>query len=631
MCGIIAAINIDGLPVDADKLQKMRDSMIHRGPDDAGFYIDGAVGLAHRRLSIIDLSDAGHQPMLSQDGSIVLTFNGEIYNYLELKENLIQAGHRFRSDSDSEVIVQQYEVDGERCVEKFNGMFAFAVWDRRGRKLFAARDRMGIKPLYYYWDGRKFILASEIKAILADAEVNREPNYQAIADYFYVGYTLNRKTFFKNIYELPPAHTLSLDVQRGQISISEYWDIHYDYNVTRTDEQLHIELLALLDDSVKIHCRSDAALGSHLSGGQDSSIIVALAARHRDLLQTFTVKFSEEAEFNETRYAKAVAASVGAKYNEGHPGETDLAALAPFLLWHMDVPIIPDGFSYYSVSKLARANVKVCLTGHGGDELFAGYPAQFMASYGSTEMFRVHADPSNIKKVPLLNRVKGMLSNLHANLKSDQVRFEEMWTKLHCNQLPDKNKCFSQGFIQALEGYSPRDDYLSPFRKVRGAALLDQCLYHDLRVYLPSLLHVEDRASMSLSIESRVPLLDYRLVELMATVPPEQKVKGSQPKYLMKQIAQKMLPDEVWQRKDKRPFPVPHRFWSNDCMKLSMEKLLFANAGGNGGLFDLPQLEKLYRTSHFQARTYAAVEMWFRLFIEMDEHWLDLAGQGSKR
>jgi len=255
MCGILAYYNFSKEPVKEDLVIRMRDTMLHRGPDDAGIFLDNFVALAHRRLSIIDLTDSGHQPMKNEDGSVVITYNGEIYNYQELREDLVKRGHVFTSSSDTEVIVHQYEEDGEACVKMLNGMFSFVIWDRTKRKLFAARDRMGIKPLYYYYDKDKVIISSEIKAIVEDPSIPRNPDYQAVADYNFAGRPLNGKTMYEGIKELEPGHTLVFEADQYHPGIRRYWDLVYEYNYTRRIEDVVEELSGLLDDAVRIHCR----------------------------------------------------------------------------------------------------------------------------------------------------------------------------------------------------------------------------------------------------------------------------------------------------------------------------------------------------------------------------------------
>lgn len=631
MCGILAVINFDHKPIDQRLVIRMRDTMVHRGPDGEGIYLNGSVALAHRRLAIIDLSEAGSQPMKNEDGTIFLVFNGEIYNYVELREGLKKKGHPFVSTSDTEVIIHQYEEDGERCLEKLNGMFSFVLWDRKRKRLFAVRDRMGIKPLYYYLDHKKMILASEIKAIIEDPSVSREPDPQAIYDYIFCGRPLGDKTMFKSIKEVEPGHLLIIDQVNGRMEAKKYWDVHYNYDYCRTDDEVREQLKDLLQDCVRVHCRSDASFGSHLSGGLDSSTVVALSARYRQDLKTFSIKFSEDSHIDETKYAKVVAKHVGADYIEGSPPSMEMAKLFPLLLWHMDTPMANvGGFSYFTVSQLAQKYVKVALTGHGGDELFAGYPAQFHASFGHTDMFvaPLPVDGSGgLSRKRLLNRLftESPLA-VYRFVRDKFIKagksFEERWIQFHCNLGPPR-LFFEDEFVKRLAGYSPVDAYRKPLREVATDQTLDKCLYHDLRVYLPSLLHLEDRASMALSIESRVPLLDHRIVEFLATVPPEQKVRGLEPKYLLRQVASSLLPDEVWKRKEKFPFPVSSKFWqangSGGLMELC-HKVLLSPDSLSREIFK-PQL--LENARNFDALTMQLLnmELWFKIFIDKDPSW----------
>jgi asparagine synthase (glutamine-hydrolysing) len=631
MCGIVAVLHFDNRDVDEGLLVRMRDTMYHRGPDDAGIHLDGPLALAHRRLSIIDLSETGHQPMKNEDGTVFLVFNGEIYNYIELRNNLEKNGHRFHSTSDTEVILHQYEEDGEDCVNKFNGMFAFVLWDSKEKRLFAARDRLGIKPLYYFANEKKIILASEIKAIIEDPSVERIPDYHAIADFFYAGRALGNKTMFQNIKEIEPGHMITVDAFMKQTHVTKYWDVIYNYNYSRTDKETKEELFALLDDAVKVHCRSDASLGCHLSGGLDSSTIVAFAARHRKSLKTFSIKFSDDEYIDETRYAKAVAKHVRADYHEGSPPAADMARLLPFLIWHMDIPMTTEGvFAYYTVSQLAQKYVKVSLTGHGGDELFAGYPAQFQASYKSTDMFDLWSDPDRVLKSSLRKRLTqgiirrgplGIYRAIKGRLFHEEKSLEDVWIQLHCGNLPNDNPIFHKDFIKGLQRYSSKDDYTKPLGEVNTDQMLDKCLYHDLRVYLPSLLHFEDRVSMAVSIESRVPFLDYRIAEFLATVPPEQKIDGMQPKYLLREVASSLLPEEVWKRKDKRPFPVPGKFWQTHEMEELTEKILLSPESLKRGIFKPGALKDACSNIDITWQL-INVELWFKIFIDRDPYWV---------
>jgi len=636
MCGILAYMDLEHRSPSKEMLLRMRDSMIHRGPDDAGIYLQGAVGLAHRRLSIIDLSEAGHQPMGNEDETLQIVFNGEIYNHVELRNNLKARGHVFRSTSDTETILHQYEEDGERCLEKFNGMFAFVIWDGSTKTLFAARDRLGIKPLYYYRDDKKIIMASEIKAILEDPSVPRIPDDRAIADYSFSGRAYGNKTLFRGIHELEPGHSMTITDNGQGTRLKKYWDIVYRYDYSSSHRDLTDTLHGLLEDAVMVHCRSDAPLGCHLSGGLDSSSVVAFAARHRKSLKTFSIKFSDDDYIDETKYSREVARHVGAEYHESSPNEKDLARLLPFLIWHMDLPMSTDGgFTYYAASQLAQRFVKVSLTGHGGDELFAGYPAQFQATYRRGDMFEYRIDPNRVVKESLAkgisrrlfsHGIKGVAAAIRDRLGNSNRTLEDIWVRLHCGHLPGKNPIFHKDFIRQLGGYSPRDEYVRPFFETNTDQTLDKCLYHDLRVYLPALLHLEDRVSMALSIESRVPLLDYRIVEVMATVPPERKVNGLVPKYLLREAVSALLPQKVLQRKDKLGFPVPGRFWFSKEVKELVRNVLLSRACLERGIFNPQAIKEAVSANNSLLIWFPLnIELWFRMFIDRDPYWLSQA------
>jgi asparagine synthase (glutamine-hydrolysing) len=491
---------------------------------------------------------------------------------------------------------------------------------------------MGIKPLYYYLSPTKLILASEIKAILADPDVPRALDPQALADYMFCGRALGGKTMFRNIREVEPGHWLSVDLETGRPLIRKYWQLHYNYDRSRSDEAVKEELFYRLDESVKIHCRSDAALGAHLSGGLDSSTVSALAARHRQGLKTFSIRFTEQGFLDETHFAKAVARHVGAEYCEGEPNSMDMASRLPSLLWHMDVPMASQGgFAYFTASQLAQRHVKVSLTGHGGDELFAGYPAQFQASFGHTDMFVRQNYSQRLAKAPIeRSRLKSLLGSgmvglyrsVQDRLFAPEKNIQDIWIKLHCNHWSRRNPIFETDFMNGLDGYTPADVYSKPFQEADTDQVLDQCLYHDLVTYLPSLLHLEDRVSMALSIESRVPLLDHRIAEFLATVPPEQKVRGLVPKHLLRQVASELLPNEVWNRKDKCNFPVPDNFWMSREMKEFTESVLMAPESQQRGIF---KPETLNQACHYGNLTWPLlnVELWFKIFIDRDPNWTD--------
>ncbi len=629
MCGFVALLMLHGRSPSRALVEEMRDQMVHRGPDGAGLHIEGPIALGHRRLSIIDQSSAGHQPMSNEDQTIWLTFNGEIYNYVELTRELEARGHQFKSHTDTEVIVHLWEEMGERCVERLNGMFAFALWDSRQQLLFGARDRGGIKPFHYYKDGQRFSAASEIKAILADPAVSAQPDYEGLSDCLMTGFPLGEKSCFAGIRQLPPG--CALTVRAGELRTWQYWDLEFNYNQSRSLENTVGEVTDLLEDAIRIHCRSDAPLGSHLSGGLDSSAIAAFSAPHRDPLRTFSIRFDGGAYFDESSYARQVAAHLGTEHFEAVPSADGLANRLSRLAWHADIPM-PDhsSYSYFTAAQLAASHVKVAMTGHGGDEIFAGYPAQFEATYGHTRMFDLSQRP--VAHVPLLTRTRmalrrhglaglarRVLARNHAPAADD---LDQRWLHLHCGAPPVESPLLLPAFRAALQGYDPRPEYLAPLFRARTDQTLDRCLYHDLRSYLPSLLHQEDRASMALSIESRVPLLDYRLVEFLATVPPDQKVNGLIPKALLRQAVREKLPPAITARRDKGAFGVPLQQWFAGPLAPMVKELTQSRRAVDRGIFDPVELQSGW---HGSAGLWTAmsVELWFRLFIDRDRDWLD--------
>lgn len=641
MCGIAGILRFDGAPVDEHVLEAMTGILYHRGPDDAGTHVMGRAGLGHRRLAIQDLSDSGHQPMCNEDATIWLTFNGEIYNFVELRSELLAKGHTFKSATDSEVILHLYEELGDDCVDRLNGMFAFAIWDSNRNRLFCARDRLGIKPFHYHADGTQFVFASEIKALLANPAVPRAPDHQGIADFLFAGAPLGESTMFAGIGQLEPGHCLA--VEHGRVTKREYWSLEYNYRHDRTLKQVVGELRELLEDAVRIHCRSDAPLGCHLSGGLDSSFVTAMAAKFVHPLATFSILSDGDSGFNEIEHARLMAETLGTQQHEKKGRFEDFGSLLPSLLWYMDYPPAGGhggGYTYYLAAELAATHAKVSLTGHGGDELFAGYPAQFLTAYGTTDRFELPARA--IEQLPFSKRLARLLRNeglsglLHrAALRARSVTPasespRETWVRTHCGRPPERNSILDRSFVRSLHGYSPVERYLVAFDDAPTDQLLDRCLYHDLRTYLPQLLHKEDRASMAVSLESRVPLLDHRIAELMATVPPEQKVHGSDSKSLLRAAAKDLLPESILARRDKVPFRMPLKRWAQDELKQSMDELLRSEACLDRGVFsaDAIRTESLDSVSKLAA---VDVELWFRLFIDQDAEWLGKVRNLSKR
>jgi len=638
MCGILGVLKRDGNPIDRSLLLRMRDSMFHRGPDDGGIYVNGPVGLGHRRLSVVDLSPDGHQPMCNEDGSVWLVFNGEIYNYVELAARLRQRGHVFRSRTDSEVIIHLYEDMGDRCVNELNGMFSFILWDSRRGQFFGARDRMGIKPFYYYTDSKQFVCASEIKAILEDPSVPRAPDRRGVADYLFAGAPLAGKTFFEGICELPPGHTIT--VRGAENHVRSYWDVCYRYDESRSSEELTHQIAELLDDSVRIHCRSDAAVGAHLSGGIDSSTVTSLAVKHVQPLKSFSIRFAGGELYDETPFARLVSRAVGTDYQERTETPQALEHLFASLIWHMDQPPAgggDGGFSYYAAASLASEHVKVALTGHGGDEVFAGYPAQLQMAGAGPSAFERRAPESvapgagaRLRRMLGREGLRGVVRRVASRLSPSQpITAEDLWMQLHCGLPPSSNPLLHHSFRRSLGGYSPVTEYLKPFRNAPSERMLDRCLYHDLRVYLPQLLHKEDRASMAVSIESRVPLLDYRIVELMATVPPSQKISGNVPKALLRNAAAPWLPPEIFHRRDKVPFTVPIKDWLGGVLAPLAKEIASSPACLERGIFS-PDIIRRGLLDESELLSLLNIELWFRIYIDRDPWSLAQTSRASR-
>ena len=630
MCGIVGVLRADGAPVSGSLLAEMRDSLVHRGPDDAGLYLKGPVGLGARRLSILDLTPTGHQPMSNGDGTLWIVFNGEIYNYVELAQELRSLGHQLVSQSDTEVLLHLYEQFGKECLHRLNGMFAFAIWDARERVLFAARDRLGIKPFYYHHGGELFMFASEVKALLQGDPSLRRPDNEALADYLFSGGPLGTKTGFAGISQLEPGHWLTW--RDGQLAVKRYWDIAYRYEDPKREADLLAELAWVVDDAMRIHSRSDVPVGSHLSGGLDSSAVACYAARHVKPLTTFSIRFGEDPYFDETVYARAVAAHVGATYVEEVGHARDLGGLLPALIYHMDFALpAAGGFGYFAVSRLAKRHVKVALTGHGGDEVFAGYPKYFDVALGSTEMFDLSdgpfQGPSAMERVRTVLRNEGpvgLIRRLGRRFQPPVSSLEDRWISSHCGIEPARNPLLHPGFVQTLGGYSPRSAYLRAFHEASTDEILDKCLYHDLRVYLPQFLALEDRMSMAVSLESRVPLLDHRVVELVARIPPALKVSGRQPKRLLKEIVRPLLPASIRDRRDKRPFPIPVVQWFAGELTSIVQDTLRSPRCLDRGVFHPDRLRKGVLPLN-AIWPLINLELWFRIFVDREPYWVEQA------
>lgn len=558
MCGIAGIVTSAAAVPSQELLAAMAETIAYRGPDASGFYRAPGVGFAHRRLTIIDLSEQARQPIANEDGSVQVVYNGEIYNYLELMQELLGHGHRFRSRSDSEVIAHAWEQYGAGCVERFAGMFAFGLWDARERRFFAARDRLGIKPFYYFYDGSTFVFASEIKALRVHPAVPAGPEPEAIEQYLLFSHGLDDRTWFRGVRELPPGCTLTLD--RDGLKVARYWDVPTDVEPGGEPRRRVEELREALVASVRFHLRSDVPVGAHLSGGIDSSTVVSLAARElAQPLHTFSAAFEEGPEFDERRYIRVVAAASGTQHHEIVPGPGLLPEVLPRLVWHLDQPVIgPAILPMYFVSELvAQTGIKVVLGGQGADEAFAGYPPFFVGAARSLLAGMGNGAPmSELLRIPSYV-VRG--GALRRALDRARRRSGDSWLRL--------SDARARRLLQMWEPYT-----------TRAADPLQSMSYAMLKTYLPGLLQQEDRMSMAWSVESRVPLLDHRIVELACRMPAWMRIRGGVSKWALREAGRGLVPDVILDRRDKKGYPTPTSRWFRGPLAAFLESRLAKRA-----------------------------------------------------
>ena len=636
MCGILGIVNFDTTePIDQSVMQSMADIIGYRGPDDEGFYVENNIGLANKRLSIIDLK-TGRQPMSNEDDSIWLVLNGEIYNYLELRRELMAKGHDFKTQSDTEVVIHLYEEYGVNCLDKLNGMFAFSLWDRNQRRLFAARDRLGIKPFYYHIDSRRFVFASEIKALLKHGNIERKPNDEGISDYLIFQFCLGDKTLFQGIRKLLPGYYLVLDTTSAQLKISKYWDINFIVDEQHDKEYFSDNLLMLLEDSVRLQLRSDVPIGAHLSGGLDTSIVTCLAASlSNSQLKSFAGGFKTGKEYDETNYAKLVSGFAKTEYFEVFPTASDFMETLPNLIYYLDEPVAGPGvFPQYFVSKLASQNVKVVLGGQGGDEAFGGYTRYLIAYLEQClkgAIFHTKEEREESKYVVTFESIVPNLPTLQSYVPLLQYfwsegLFEPMARRYFrlIDRTNNDRSLLTEEFCQTIDkGYSPLGAFEQEFEQPDISSYFNKMTYFDMKNLLPALLHVEDRTSMAVSLESRVPLLDHRIVELAASIPPTLKFLEGTNKYILRKATQNIIPKEVIDRKDKMGFPVPLTEWLGGReVGDFVRSILLSKSAKERHIFKSEGIEKAIRKEGKFSRQIWGVlclELWFREFID-DEH-----------
>jgi asparagine synthase (glutamine-hydrolysing) len=625
MCGICGKLILDSESrVSPALIKAMADSIRHRGPDDEGFYVSGQVGLGFRRLSIIDLA-GGHQPLSNEDGTVWIVFNGEIYNYQELRQFLVTKGHIFKTQSDTEVIVHLYEEFGESCVEKLRGMFAFAIWDDCRKSLFLARDRVGIKPLYYFLSGNSLVFGSEIKAILADPEVQPEVVPAMIDRLLTFNYLPGEETLLRNIHKLAPGSYMIAG--NGKIQIKQYWDLRFTRSTLSLPEAEE-QLSALLDQSVRLHMISDVPVGFLLSGGVDSSAMLSMAVGKTDRpLSSFTVGFSEPNIVDERPYARLAARAYGAEHHEITISAKDFETFLPHYVWYMEEPVCePPAVAMYYVSKLARSSVKVLISGEGGDEAFGGY-----------QIYR---------NLLWLERLKSVLKPLNGGLSRSSLLLNRYlkWDRV-AKYAPLLGVPFESYFLSGTSNtfnffnqYSDKlysKDFAPHVNKERSVSIVkkhlmnsdkrdhvNQMLYVDTKTWLvDDLLLKADKMTMANSLELRVPFLDHKVLEFAASLPGKYKVHGFTTKYILKKVLRDRVPKEILNRK-KVGFPVPYNAWLRTDLKDWIRDLLLDRESLQRGYFDKKCIEQLLSQNDALGGSYskelfslAVLELWHRKFL----------------
>jgi asparagine synthase (glutamine-hydrolysing) len=631
MCGIAGILYPEGQrAVDVRLLNAMAASMVHRGPDDEGIFVAGTVGLVHRRLSIVDLA-TGHQPMSNEDGSIKIVFNGEIYNHAEHRPSLEARGHVFATHSDTEAVVHLYEEYGDRCVDHLRGMFAFAIWNQSTRELFIARDRLGVKPLYYvHADDGSLFFASEIKTLLAAGALRPELNLQALPDYLANRATSGDKTLFAAVRRLAPGHTLRW--KDGEVDIASYWDARpgdVAEDGSRSVAHYIDEWRELFRTSVRLRLMSDVPLGMFLSGGIDSSAIAAVMSQMvAEPIKTFSVAFNDP-EANELEYARLAAQAFRTDHHEVLIEPSDFAAALPHLIWHEDEPLgHPASVPLYFVSQLAQRHVKVVLTGEGSDELLAGYN-RYRTTLLNLSAGRLY---QRLSTDGIRRLVQGAAASLASDSLGRKLRRTFLWRSPDIDALYFDNFAvftrdmqrglFSRDLQGQLERVNPYSGMHYYFDAPSSGSLLQRLLYADLKTYLHELLMKQDQMSMAASIESRVPFLDHKLVEYSTALPDRLKLRGWTTKYVLREAMKDLLPESIL-RRGKMGFPVPLRRWFRGEFRPLLDEFVVGERTVARGLFQRNFLQRLVQ-EHDSGRADHTERLWALVNFEMwQRHFLD--------
>jgi asparagine synthase (glutamine-hydrolysing) len=625
MCSIAGVLNLSFKPIERieHSLHVMNTLQKHRGPDGEGIWChpNHHVGLAHRRLSIIDLSDIASQPMTDHQGNWIV-YNGEIYNYVELREEI--GNDTFFSHSDTEVILRAYQKWGTKCVEHLRGMFAFAIWDEKEKKLFCARDRFGIKPFYYAIVDGLFIFASEIKAILPFL-TDITTDIEGFKEYLTFQFCLAGKTLFSGVKELLPAHNIVITPE--SCTVTRYWEVYYIPDFDHTEKYFQEKVHELLLDSVKMHLRSDVPVGAYVSGGIDSSTIASIASQFQEkgAMIGFTGKFSAYgSEYDESHYARSIANKKGFPLHEIDINGTDFIENIRKVIYHLDFPVAgPGSFPQYMVSQLAARYRKVVLGGQGGDEIFGGYTRYLIAYF---EQCIKGAIEGTMDSGNFIVTYESIIPNLVA-LQNYKPLLQEFWREglfgemdLRYFRLINRAPSLDTEINWSLlEEYSAKETFRSLFNSdnVRHASYFDLMTHFDFKTLLPALLQVEDRMSMAHGLESRVPFLDYRLVELAATIPSNIKFKDGTMKQLLKQVTKEYLTEEIFNRKDKMGFPTPLNEWISGEARDFVRSIFSSVTAKNRDLIDNTKvLEKLDSETKYGRKIWGllCLELWQQEF-----------------
>ena len=622
MCGIAGFTQFHRTVGDQATLQQMAQKILHRGPDAGGEFVNQQVGLCHRRLSIIDLSVAGNQPLFYDEGRLAIVFNGEIYNFLELRESLLQLGYKFKTKTDTEVLLALYQEYGVEMVKQINGMFAFAIWDNRKQSLFIARDRIGKKPLYFTEAEGELIFGSELKSLLELPEVKREIRLDAVFDFFAYQYVPDPKTIFDNIYKLEPGHFLVKEA--SGLRIEKYWDISFKNTSKANEDELRRELQQHLKDCTAKRMLADVPLGAFLSGGVDSSGVVALMAQQsKQAITTCSIGFDEE-KFNETEFAQVVADQYKTRHHEMYVHENVADSLVHIASFFDEPFADPSLVPTYFVSKLAREKVTVAVAGDGGDEVFAGYSKYNVDDIENRlrskfpKFLRQSVFPPLAKLAGKVNakpfkKAKSLLTSLSVEPAHGFYITNSMITDQDWHSLVRKEVAAD------LKGYHPSSNTIEKYRKADGPDHLPKILYTDMKTYLPGGILVKvDRMSMANSLEVRAPILDYKLMEFAATVPSVLKFNNGEKKYLLKEAFKKDLPDDILYRK-KMGFSVPLASWlRNELRELTEDKLII-NASGLAKFFKPEQIAKFWHEHKNETKDHSNV-LWSMLMFQL---WWD--------